>query len=441
MGRKELEQWLRDGECVYTARADRDIERHRKGDFELVLYDEKGELLKGAQVEAQMLDIDFNFGANIFMLGEYESEEKNRLYEEKFLALFNSASVPLYWEGTEPREGYLRYDRDTPRDVYRRPPGDAVRDFCKEKGLHMKGHPLFWHEFIPHWLPDDFKELKLLIVKRFGEIAERYRDDVEMFDVVNEPSRIYDVYMRDRRQPGRKSIVPEEDYCVWVYDLARKYFPANKLIFNDTVKAAFDEFHGKYSCFYLTAKDLIGRGVPIDEIGLQCHCSDDRPRNVYDTECLYDVLDTYASLGKTLNISEISIPSRSGGEDISDLQKELAVRLYKACFSHEAMTGITWWNLPDDGILVTKRVAVGENLPSTGLLDPDYNEKPAYKALKKLIREDWRTDAAVTAGEGVAKFRGFYGTYKVTVTHNGKTSVHTLNLSKKSPPVRKLQVK
>ena len=440
MSIQKLEQWLKDGETVYNTRVDRDIERNRKGDFEIYVFDKDSTPLK-ADIHAKMTDIDFNFGANIFMLGEYEQAEKNKAYEEKFCALFNSATIPLYWEGTEPQEGYLRYDADAKRDCYRRPPADAVAAFCKEKGLKMKGHPLFWHEFVPHWLPDDYQDLKPYIVKRFKEIAERYQDKCECFDVVNEPTRIYDVYMRDRARAGRKFLLPEDDYCVWLFQLARKYFPDNKLILNDTVRATFDEYHGKYSAYYLICKDLLARGVEIDEIGLQCHCDADRPRNVYNTECLLDVLDTYATLGKPLNISEISIPSVCDGKDISDLQAELAKRLYKACFSHEALTGITWWNLPDDGILTTKRKALGENLPSTGLLDPDYNEKPAYQVLKKLIREEWTTDITLTAHEGKAAFRGFYGRYNITVTVNGKTTTYPLHLSKQSSRIRKIVVK
>ena len=39
------------------------------------------------------------------MLEQYETEEKNHLYEKEFLKIFISASIPLYWEGTEPQEG------------------------------------------------------------------------------------------------------------------------------------------------------------------------------------------------------------------------------------------------------------------------------------------------------------------------------------------------
>ena len=73
-----------------------------------------------------------------------------------------------------------------------------VADFCEAHGLRMKGHSLLWHEFIPSWLMKyTFTEQKKLIAKRFANRCER-------FDVVNEPSRIYDVYMR----PGKGRQLP-----------------------------------------------------------------------------------------------------------------------------------------------------------------------------------------------------------------------------------------
>ena len=439
MGMKEnpVYRAIKDGEVCFSRRADRDIEANRKGDFELCLY-ENGKKAENADVDVRLKSVDFNFGANIFMLGQYDDEDKNRLYEEKFTGLFNSAAIPLYWEGTEPRKGYLRYSADTPNDVYRRPPADIAVDFCKKHGLRMKGHPLFWHEFIPRWLPDDYNELKPYIEKRFCEISERYKDVIECFDVVNEPSRIYDVYMRDRYNPNAKYIVPEDDYCVRLFDLANRLFPSNKLILNDTVGAAFAEFRGKYSGYYLNIKDLLSRGVRIDEIGMQCHCGADGPAKVYNSEMLADVLDTYASLGKTINISEISIPSSFGGlskEEGEELQALAAERLYKLCFSHPSVTGITWWNMPDDGVLTTKRVAGNENLPSTGLLDGDYNEKPAYRVLSRLINDEWTTSLKTSARDGVALFRGFFGTYEITVHVGGRTVKRTVKLCRNMPRI------
>ena len=420
----EIRRYLREGESYVRNRAIADIERTRKGLFELRFFKNGKPVQQNLRAVLKQTDLDFNFGANIFMLEQYEAEEKNRLYEKEFLKIFNSASIPLYWEGTEPQEGHLRYDRGMPNDVYRRLPAVEVADFCEAHGLRMKGHPLFWHEFIPSWLTKyTFTEQKKLIAKRFREIAERFANRCERFDVVNEPSRIYDVYMRDRARGG-SFLLPEDDYCLWLFDLARQLFPSNTLILNDTVGASFHEFRGKYSGYYLNVKDLLSRGARIDEIGMQCHLGDHGGENVYNGERLYNVLDTYAALGKPINISEISIPSEFDGVIDEDLQAEAAEQLYKICFSHPAVTGLTWWNLPDDGVAATKqRMAGDENMPSTGLIGSDYHEKKAYQVLRKLIREQWHTDAHVDVPQGVAAFRGFYGHYDLAVC-DGQREIH-----------------
>lgn len=435
--KKKLYEYIEKARNIYDSRIDSDIVRNRQGDFELVFLNEKGERVNGISAEIKMEKIDFNFGANIFMLGEYDDEEKNKKYEQYFCNLFNSATVPLYWEGTEPKKDYLRYDKGTERDVYRRPPVDDIVEFCKKNKLRMKGHPLFWHEFVPVWLPRDYSELKPYIEKRFFQISERYKNDIECFDVVNEPSRVYDVYMRDRGT-GRPYILPEKDYCVWLFDLANKYFPTNKLILNDTVGASFSEFRGEYSGYYLNIKDLLSRGVRIDEIGLQCHCGQKEPENVYDVERLYNVLDTYASLGKPINISEISIPSKFFGEKDEELQAELAKQLYKVCFSHESVTGLTWWNLPDDGVLTTKRVAGDENIPSTALIDENYNPKLAYKVLDELINKEWKTDVNCMSTDSIIKFRGFFGEYRLNIQYNGKRVEKTIKLTKNTSRIREI---
>lgn len=429
MGVTEISKYLRDGEKVLQTRADRDIKRNRTDRFTICFRD-KGELVSdNIRIKVKLTELDFKFGANIFMLGEYDDNARNRLYESEFCKLFNSATVPLYWEGTEPEKGLLRYDVSSKHDIYRRPPADYVVDFCRQHNLHMKGHVLLWHEFIPKWLPDNYSDIKPLLAKRFREIGERYHNTIEMFDVVNEPSRIFDVSMRDRYSQA-KYFVPDDDYISWAFRLAEQYMPANKLILNDTVQASFHEFRGKYSGYYLNIQSLLNRGVPINEIGMQCHLGDKGGENVYNAERLYHVLDTYQTLGKPINISEVSIPSKFEGVIDEDLQAAAAEQLYKIVFSHPAITGITWWNLPDDGILTTKRKAGDENMPSAGLIDKNYKEKKAYQALYRLIHNEWITESIAQINNGVLEFDGFYGIYNIEFERNNQTYKETVKFLK-----------
>ena len=393
----------------FNSRADKDIEKNRKGDFSITIKS-NGKLLENKEVSYKLKQIDFDFGCNIFMLGQYDDKEAEETYLKQWKKLFNTAVVPLYWEGTEPKQDYLRYSADVKNDVYRRPPVESVVKYCEENGLKLKGHPLFWHEFIPKWLPENWDELYPLIEKRFKEISELYADRISVFDCLNEPSRLWDL-KHETKNTDWKCVFPPDDYIERVFALGKKYFPNNELILNEATGAAICELRGIYGAYYQLLDRLIKQGLKIDRIGIQCH-TDDSPlyQNLYDAERFYDLLDTYARLKKPLVLSEIGLSCED--EEVQALATE---RIYKCCFSHESMSGIFWWNLDDNSILTEKnRSAVGENLPFGGLVR-NGREKAAYKVLDRLINHEWTTCGETTIKNGEVKFRGFYGKYELVI--------------------------
>ena len=74
------------------SRIARDIERYRKGDCRVKVADGPGVTVKVIQKSH-----DFKFGANIFLLDEFETPEENRKYRDFFADYFNLATVPFYW--------------------------------------------------------------------------------------------------------------------------------------------------------------------------------------------------------------------------------------------------------------------------------------------------------------------------------------------------------
>lgn len=421
-----IKKALEESSNYFSSRYNDEIEKNRKSDFTVKVFKD-GKPVENAEVSYELKKIDFDFGCNIFMLDQYDSAEQQETYYKQWLNLFNTAVVPFYWEGTEPTQGYLRYSADTPNDVYRRPPVDKVVDFCRKNGLAMKGHPLFWHEFIARWLPEKWEELYPLIEKRFKEISERYADVIPVFDCVNEPSRLFDLFF-ETKHSGWKCVFPPDDYIEQIFALGKKYFPDNTLILNEATGAAFGEFRGVYGGYFLLLEKLINKGLKIDRIGLQCHIWDDGYyKNIFNSERLYKLLDTYGSLGKPLVLSEIGLSC----ED-EEIQALAAERIYKVCFSHKAMSGIFWWNLDDNGILCDKqRNAAGENLPFGGLVR-NGRPKEAYKVLDRLINEEWHTNGTAKANNGECDFRGFYGTYDITVNYGGKSKTFTADFSQQS---------
>ena len=398
---------LQTSKDYYENRVDKDIERNRKGDFSVAIDSDK---LEGKKVSYKLKQIDFDFGCNIFMLGQYDDKVQEETYLAQWKNLFNTAVVPLYWEGTEPEQDMLRYDSNSKNDVYRRPPVDSVVNYCLENGLKLKGHPLFWHEFIPKWLPENWDELFPLIEKRFKEISERYKDKIEVFDCLNEPSRLWDLYYETKNNDW-KCVFPPDDYIEQIFALGKKYFGDNELILNEATGAAICEVRGKFGAYYQLLERVLKEGLKIDRIGIQCHTNDsDLYKNLYDSERFYGLLDLYAKFGKPLVLSEIGLSC----ED-EEIQAKATERIYKICFSHEAMSGVFWWNLDDNSILTQKdRNAVGENLPHGGLVRNGV-PKAAYKVLDRLINKEWTTLGETYIKDGKIEFRGFYGEYEIEI--------------------------
>ncbi len=92
------------------------------------------------------------------------------------------------------------------------------------------------------------------------------------------------------------------------------------------------------------------------------------------------------------------------------IQAIIARNLYRLWFSSPSMMGITWWNVVDNC------GAPGE--PSTsGMFTRDMQPKPFYHMLDALINNEWRTRLEVRPDrDGVVRFRGFRGNYRITWT-------------------------
>jgi len=98
------------------------------------------------------------------------------------------------------------------------------------------------------------------------------------------------------------------------------------------------------------------------------------------------------------------------------VQATVAANFYRLWFSHPAVHAITWWNFPDGA------AAPGEDFVDSGLLDPNLDPKPAYRALHDLIRQQWRTRLELTTDvAGTVRFRGFHGEYRARTDQGSAT--------------------
>lgn len=406
------------------------IETNRKGNASLSFSDSEGNPLTDVHVEIHQEKHDFKFGANIFMLDELETEEKNSQYKKAFAELFNQATLPFFWSDLEPIQGQPRYAKDCPK-LYRRPSTDLCVDFCEENGIEPKMHCLNYGMWTPLWVPQDVQGTKRCLEKHMAELGERYADRIPAIEVTNETLWVENW---DATSGLNTLFFHEPDYVEWSFEHARKYFPCNELIINEAPARIWgDGFKYNRSAYYMLIERALSKGAPIDTIGMQFQAGGNPSAKLFDPISIYQVLDQYAKLGKAIQISEVTIPLRPQDTDGAELQAELIENLYKLWFSHPAMSAIIYWNVADGYAHGAKPgdMEVAENRYRGGLLNFDMSPKPAYKVLKKLIHETWKTNLSLNSGnESKVNMRGFHGTYNVTATSNGKTAQTQIHLVK-----------
>ncbi|MCX7010615.1 MAG: endo-1,4-beta-xylanase, partial [Kiritimatiellaeota bacterium] len=349
-----------------NAHIERNIEQYRKGDAAITVVDAAGQPVSGAKISVQQTGHEFLFGCNAFVLGQLGDKEQR--YEDAFTKLFNFATVPFYWEGTEPTQGELRYEEKGSRDIWRRPPPERFLAWAAKNNITLKGHPMLWHAYLPNWLPKDPDALRALFQKRFKEITSRFGDKLGVVDIVNESQvcpKTFPLY------------TPDRDYVRWAFKEAAPLFPATTItMINEVTEYNFKPY--ETNSYVAQIRKLIEQGAQVRGIGLQYHFFRRKALDGYlasakaDPNKLLALYENFSEFNLPLYITEITIAS--AGEDGAELQAEVVRDHYRLWFAAPNMAGITWWNL-GDGTAVK-----GENEAMGGLLDADFKPKPAFAA-------------------------------------------------------------
>jgi len=317
-----------------------------------------------------------------------KTPQKNQRYEEIFGSLFNAATVPFYWKTLEPEQGKPRFASDSVYE-YRRPPTDSVVAFCESHGIRMNGHAIIyglrrWGH--PVWIPEDRKAMEPIFKRHVKQLAERYGNRVQCWDVVNESIN-----------QANRGLMPD-DYTYKTFAWAAQYFPASvRFGINDC-----DIGWGPSPRYVEIVRDLIDRGVRIDTVGVQMHIFDPKTaQSIADGADVLTpakkraVLDCLQGAERPIHVSEVTISAPDESERGWEIQSVIMRNMYRLWFSYPSVLGITWWNVVDGG------AAPGE--PSfSGLYDTELRPKPAYKTLNTLINDEWKTRLTVKAGEGGA---------------------------------------
>jgi endo-1,4-beta-xylanase len=359
------------------------IEANRKGDFVLALHDKHGRPLAEEQVEVELVRHEFLFGSNIFAWTDGDAAFDVK-YRDRFEGLLNYATLPFYWWTYEPKRG------ETDEKHIRR-----MAAWCAERGIAVKGHPLVWNYRDPDWLPDDEAEVRALMLGRVDALVKGFSAAVDIWDVVNEPT---DWERLEKTSPKTTGAIVGMGKIEAVKEALRRARAANPkavLLVNDYVRS------GKYYDVLDALRDDEGE-LLFDAVGIQAHMH----RGPRPLDEIWATCERFARLGVPLHFTEVTVLSEYPDLELGERETaDYVERLYTLLFSHPAVEAITWWDFSDRGAWLGAKA---------GLLREDGSAKPVYERLHKLIHETWTTHETLkTDGEGVVKFRGFYGTYEV----------------------------
>ena len=259
--RRKVLELFGEQEGFWKQRVAEGIERYRKGNGRVSVIDKEGNPIPNAKIKLIQKSHEFRFGANIFMLDELETEEKNEKYKKYFSEVFNMATLPFYWDTLEPERGKPRYAKDSPK-IYRRPSPDLCIEFCEKHGIEPREHALAYDAFFPKWLYDaSVDEVKRELERRFSEVSERYADKIPTIEVTNEMAWT----------KGKTTFYDEPDFVEWCFKTAEKYFPNNQLVINESTGNSWEDRCRATDKYYAYTEANMLKGARIDAIGMQYH--------------------------------------------------------------------------------------------------------------------------------------------------------------------------
>ncbi|MEO8398803.1 MAG: endo-1,4-beta-xylanase, partial [Ignavibacteriaceae bacterium] len=255
---------------------------------------------KMIEIEKARFDISKNRKRNDFFFGcdarGYFQMESPEIFMERFLELFNYATVTHYLKGDfidfEPEENNKQFlERE-----------NLIKKLRKNN-ITVEGRPLFWtHTWVtPDWLTKkSYSELLKYVERHVHEVIKHYGDQIEVWEVVNE--------MHDWANEVELNHEQTIELTKLACDVARDTNPKIKLLINNCCPFADyvqkGKWHEKDAKFpqrtpHQFTKQLIEAGVDFDIVGVQVYFVH---RTL--TEAIQSI-ERYENMGKKIHLAEI----------------------------------------------------------------------------------------------------------------------------------------
>jgi endo-1,4-beta-xylanase len=297
----------------------------------------------------------------------------------------------LKWEVVNPSPGVRRLDDFA-----------AIEARFAPSGMRFRGHPLVWHEQLPHWVttaPADTlaQHLRDHIVWLVGT----YRGRIHSWDVVNEPLAADGRGLRPTLWLQALGPTYIADALRW----ARAADPDAQLVINEYGLEGDDpvSLRKRRSLLHLV-RDLRRQGVPLDAIGLQAHLRASAGGPTFGTLPAFLAELRRFDLGiviTELDVNDHDLPGSAAERDrrTADLYRDFLTVL----LAEPAVEGVVQWGLTDRYSWLTQWEPRRDGTPQRPLpFDHHLMPKPAFGAICRALGGG-SADSGIRCGKGMVR--------------------------------------
>ena len=290
-----------------------------------------------------------------------DQAKKNRAYRQLIAAQFSTVTPEneMKWEQIEPERGTFEFG-----------PADEIVDRAREASQKIRGHTLVWHFQLPGWVralgADDLRQATREHIRR---VMEHYKDDVGVWDVVNEP-----VSDRGGLRPSVFARRLGPGFIADAFRTARTADADAKLYLNEI---GAEGINAKSNRLYEIVSALKRDGVPIDGVGFQVHAN----LAGLPADFLAN-MQRFRALGLEIAITEadVGLKLSPSAQDL-EAQARIYEQIVNRCMSVRC-TSLTFWGFTDSRSWISETQA---GMGAATLLDDTLQPKPAFFAVQRAL--------------------------------------------------------
>lgn len=255
---------------------------------------------------------------------------------------------------------------------------DPEVNFANQNNLRIRAQPIIYHVTTPRWITDgdwSLRQARDILKEYIHGIVGHYRGRVDVWIIANE---IVDDDGNLRQNIWAQTLGP--DYVAMAFRWAHEADPNAILLYN--------EYHlerpgQKADGVFRMVKKMVNDGVPIHGVGFQLHLElGSTPK----LAVLQSQMQRFSRLGLIVDVTELDVRLKSPfTEDRLGAQADAYATVMQACLNVRNCKNFTMWGFADANSWIDRK------FPGYGaahIFDENYNPKPAYDALIKVLRQN-----------------------------------------------------